>query len=1398
MAQITVTLKVTVMESATDSRMLTFTFPGSVSVGEANEQIRERCHGEAAADMMLFRVTRRESTQITPVSHSSGFLRRKKEQKKEKEQQGMEQPPDPVGEWLKPNKTLEAYDLSTDDTLLFRKRHKVITVKTADASSKAVIVDLMRNVKDVLPTIGEKFGLEHTEEYALQWERTERWLLNSRPLTEQGDTNETFVLKKRFYVSDAQLDANSPVQLHLAYIQGRECVVSGMHPVTKMEAVQFAGLQAQAQYGIFNPATHKPGFLELSEFIPPMYLKNKDIESLVLNSWKGLGNMTMIEAKYKYHLLCMTLATYGKTMFSVQVNEAPKGKKPNLVPYKLALSATLIEQLSPDCKTVIRKHKYQHIKKWTYDDEATTPIVSFDFGLHEPSNPIVYITPQGEDIATLVGGYIDILVRINKSKTADEAMIGGQVAEIQSMGVAKGKVQVGTSITTVNANGSNELMQIQDIQSMQDVFRSYHVPSVKELGPPPVGFTLTLEQLSTQMDSSTASIQKLLNELQKAAAAHNGQELSNLSKNLAMLINNFLSDAQRAASMSKDVPHKQQLLNACVTLVQILDRYAEAVKLYEANPDAATLANVELAKRELENALEGVIVAMRSHQVEPENGALLLALAQNVAFSVKQMTEVAKKSAGGNAGVDSACKVAEENCSQLLDTVGMLGQYAADKDMRERIYVHMKRIKPSVADILQAVSQANPTAMPGVMSEMKNVDAELRTLQQALEETVIDLNSKMLPYLRAAHTVVYESAKVMSTPENVPQISSSASIIKDCVPVIIARAKEMNDEQCDSAKNGGYIAPTNLNTLVIARQIAIATKMLVQQSAPDAKVNGELVHKSGLALNQAVITLLGDEELLMHKVVLVDRAKLAAASVLRIAQRARDNVHDGKVPPERAEEFMQRARGAFDAVQQLLLAIRQAVGTEGDERVNINHLAEMSAMFCQGAAVNVIFPFNAEGGEYTELCTIAGRDVQSLLEETQRYRIVGRLADIEYATENFHAAEAVLQALLFSNDADRFRKSGTREEALAQLPTAASQFGNSLKSVAQAVKQSQNFIQPLRDLSKATQAIVCVARGLVTNSRFKHERSLLVDAARELTVDVGKLVEALKRFAREDTNGVVDAVASSIAGSVSALQRIVSYAQNEGGQLVLEESELTSKYDAELESRAEETLISVKEQVDEVLANMNKLSASLPPATDPRSTVNTAVVDSVSALVASTSTVVGAAYEAQNELVINLAQPTTRFAYARDPTLADALIRAARHVQMSIVDLTRGLSVDTIQTLSQQELASHAGEVSKSVEILASAVRAGTKAQSSSLVEATKTVADATQSLLEAAKMIEELPTEEEEDTDVENFGIDAYTLQEIKMQMRIAELEHLLEKARKKYDALMNTSLQKTQWNVV
>lgn len=52
-------------------------------------------------------------------------------------------------------------------------------------------------------------------------------------LQEQGVTEDQLVvLKKKFFVEDANISRDDPVQLHLVYVQSRDAIVSGTHPCT--------------------------------------------------------------------------------------------------------------------------------------------------------------------------------------------------------------------------------------------------------------------------------------------------------------------------------------------------------------------------------------------------------------------------------------------------------------------------------------------------------------------------------------------------------------------------------------------------------------------------------------------------------------------------------------------------------------------------------------------------------------------------------------------------------------------------------------------------------------------------------------------------------------------------------------------------------------------------------------------------------------------------------------------------------------------------------------------------------------------------------------------------------------------------------------------------------------
>lgn len=89
------------------------------------------------------------------------------------------------------------------------------------------------------------------------------WVDHSKTLREQGiDENETVLLRRKYFFSDGNVDSRDPVQLNLLFVQARDSILNGTHPVTLDKACEFAGIQCQAQFGDYIESKHKPGFLE--------------------------------------------------------------------------------------------------------------------------------------------------------------------------------------------------------------------------------------------------------------------------------------------------------------------------------------------------------------------------------------------------------------------------------------------------------------------------------------------------------------------------------------------------------------------------------------------------------------------------------------------------------------------------------------------------------------------------------------------------------------------------------------------------------------------------------------------------------------------------------------------------------------------------------------------------------------------------------------------------------------------------------------------------------------------------------------------------------------------------------------------------------------------------------
>uniref|UniRef100_A0AAY4E2G9 Talin 2 n=1 Tax=Denticeps clupeoides TaxID=299321 RepID=A0AAY4E2G9_9TELE len=177
------------------------------------------------------------------------------------------------------------------------------------------------------------------------------------------------------------------------FFQARDDILNGSHPVSFDKACEFAGIQAQIQFGPHVEHKHKPGFLDLKEFLPKEYIKQRGSEKRIFSGHKSCGEMTEIEAKVKYVKLARSLRTYGVSFF---LGEGGKEQTCSKVAGHYQESVMRVDE-----KT----------KTWAASPKSFT----LDFGEYQESYYSVQTT-EGEQISQLIAGYIDIILKKKQSK----------------------------------------------------------------------------------------------------------------------------------------------------------------------------------------------------------------------------------------------------------------------------------------------------------------------------------------------------------------------------------------------------------------------------------------------------------------------------------------------------------------------------------------------------------------------------------------------------------------------------------------------------------------------------------------------------------------------------------------------------------------------------------------------------------------------------------------------------------------------------------------------------------------------------------------------------------------------------------------------------------------------
>ncbi|KAM4572492.1 talin-2 isoform 3-T7 [Odontesthes bonariensis] len=350
------------------------------------------------------------------------------------------------GIWLESGRTLDYYMLRNGDVLEYKKKQRPQKIKMLDGAVKTIMVDDSKTVGELLVTICSRIGITNYEEYSLIQEVTEdkkdegmgtlkkdrtlllrderkmeklkaklhtdddlNWLDHSRTFREQGvEESETLLLRRKFFYSDQNVDSRDPVQLNLLYVQARDDILNGSHPVSFDKACEFAGFQAQIQFGPHVEHKHKPGFLDLKEFLPKEYIKQRGSEKKIFQEHKNCGEMTEIEGKVKYVKLARSLLTYGVSFFLVK--EKMKGKN-KLVPRLLGITKESVMRVDEKTKEVVQDWPLTTVKRWAASPKSFT----LDFGEYQESYYSVQTT-EGEQISQLIAGYIDIILKKKQSK----------------------------------------------------------------------------------------------------------------------------------------------------------------------------------------------------------------------------------------------------------------------------------------------------------------------------------------------------------------------------------------------------------------------------------------------------------------------------------------------------------------------------------------------------------------------------------------------------------------------------------------------------------------------------------------------------------------------------------------------------------------------------------------------------------------------------------------------------------------------------------------------------------------------------------------------------------------------------------------------------------------------
>ncbi|XP_048787141.1 talin-1 isoform X2 [Lagopus muta] len=851
------------------------------------------------------------------------------------------------GIWLEAGKALDYYMLRNGDTMEYKKKQRPLKIRMLDGTVKTVMVDDSKTVTDMLMTICARIGITNYDEYSLVREIMEEkkeevtgtlkkdktllrdekkmeklkqklhtddelnWLDHGRTLREQGiDDNETLLLRRKFFYSDQNVDSRDPVQLNLLYVQARDDILNGSHPVSFDKACEFAGYQCQIQFGPHNEQKHKPGFLELKDFLPKEYIKQKG-ERKIFMAHKNCGTMSEIEAKVRYVKLARSLKTYGVSFFLVK--EKMKGKN-KLVPRLLGITKECVMRVDEKTKEVIQEWSLTNIKRWAASPKSFT----LDFGDYQDGYYSVQTT-EGEQIAQLIAGYIDIILKKKKSKDhfglegdEESTMLEDSVSPKKSTVLQQqfnrvGKAELGSvalpAIMRTGAGGPENFqvgtMPQAQLQITSGQMHRGHMPP-----------------LTSAQQALTGTINSSMQAVNAAQATLDDFET------LPPLGQDAASKAWRKNKMdeSKHEIHSQvDAITAGTASVVNLTAGDPADTDYTAVGCAVTTISSNLTEMS-----KGVKLLAALMEDEGGNGRQLLQAAKNLASAVSDLLKTAQPASA-------------EPRQNLLQAAGLVGQTSGELLQQ----IGESDTDPRFQDMLMQLAKAVASAAAALVLKAKNVAQ--KTEDSALQTQVI---------AAATQCALSTSQLVACTKVVAPTISSPV-----CQEQLIEAGKLVakSAEGCVEASK----AATNDDQLL--KQVGVAATAVTQalndllQHIKQHATGGQPIGR----YDQATDTILNVTENIFSSMgdagEMVRQARILAQATSDLVNAIKADA-EGETDLENSRKLLSAAKILADATAKMVEAAKGAAAHPDSEeqQQRLREAAEGLRMATNAAAQNAI------------------------------------------------------------------------------------------------------------------------------------------------------------------------------------------------------------------------------------------------------------------------------------------------------------------------------------------------------------------------------------------------------------------------------------------------------------